>query len=171
MTLALVRYNEQDISVTLSSAEIISAATVGALRFAESVSSGRRDSHGFDKSKSGLSLHIEGACGEVAFAKCRGLYWGATVNSFKAADLERNIQVRTRSSHDYDLIVRSDDADTDVFVLVTGVCPNYLVRGWMYGKDAKKDEFSKDYGGRPSAYFVPASKLKKSYRTKTDANI
>lgn len=146
--------------VSLTTPEILSATVAGALRFAESVASQRKDAHGFDNSKSGISLHIEGACGEMAFAKARNLYWGADINAFKNADVGKNIQVRTRSSHDFDLIVRADDKDTDIFVLVTGVCPNYCLRGWVYGKDAKKVEYEKSYGGRPSAYFVPASALR-----------
>lgn len=149
------------VAVTLTPAEIVMAAAVGAARYAESIQFRRRDVHGFDPSQSsGLAIHVEGACGELAVAKLRGRYWGGTVGSFKAADIGTNVQVRTRSRHDYDLIVRSDDADDDIFVHVTGVAPTYHVHGWIRGADAKRPEYVQSHGGRAEAWFVPASALK-----------
>jgi len=57
--------------------------------------------------------------------------------------------------------VRENEPDEEVFVLVTGKCPEYLIHGWMYGKEAKKKEWLADYGGyNAPAYFVPGESLK-----------
>ena len=81
-----------------------------------------------------------GACGEVAVAKAMGRYWGGSVNTFKSiGDLVSvGWEIRTRAEHSYDLIIRDDDQDDRVFVLVTGKAPNYVVRGWIKAGDAKE---------------------------------
>lgn len=147
--------------VELSLSEMLNGCIVGCLRHHESSRKKMPDKHGFDGSKlSGLSIHVDGACGEIAVAKLRGRYFGGLVNSFKAADLGNNVQVKTRSSHDYDLIVRRDDNPDHIFVLVTGSPPQLFVRGWIYGHEAMQEKFLKTYGGREPAYFVPAKFLR-----------
>ena len=139
--------------VSLTWYEAAMGAEVGRLRQLSAVKEGLVNRHGFDGG--GWTEHIEGACGEIAVAKHLGVYWGGSVNTFKAPDLDGGLQVRTRSREDYDLIVRPGDSDEDTFVLVTGKCPHYTIRGWILGRDAKQEKFRADHGGRPSAYFVP----------------
>lgn len=103
--------------------------------------------------------NIEGACGELAAAKALNLFWDGGVNTFSAPDLKPNIQVRTRSKHSYELIVRQQDKDNEIFVLVTGVSPNYIVHGWIYGGDAKQEKWKQNYGNRPTAFFIPSTAL------------
>ena len=58
------------------------------------------------------------------------------------------------------LIVRLDDPDADLFVLVTGEAPQFQIRGWMRAVDAKRPEFFfKGFNGRSDAYFVPVNCL------------
>jgi len=154
----------QGITICLTAQEMAMAAIVGAARHAESVQQRRRDAHGLSSKKDGLGLHIAGACGEMAVAKWRGVYWGGHVNTFKGADLGRNVQVRTRSDHKWDLIVRSDDADNDAFVLVTGTAPLLVLRGWMWGREAKQDRYLDTHGGREQAWFVPQADLRPMLR-------
>lgn len=144
--------------ITLNDYELIQAATTGMLRQVNAIKK---------KYKSRMSgnewqAHIEGACGEIAAAKATGKYWGGSIGTFKAqGDLDGcGWEVRTRSRHDFDLIVRDDDADDRIFILVTGYAPNYSVRGWILAADAKRDEWRKDYGGHGPAYFVPMSSLR-----------
>lgn len=143
--------------LTLTSPEMMMASMVGCLRHISAVQAGLQDRHG--AAAGGWQLHIEGALGEMAVAKCLGRFWSGPINNFKDADIGRHIQVRTRSRHDYDLIVRRDDSDDDLFVLVTGIAPDYCVKGWIRGRDAKQDKWLSAHGGREPAFFVPQSAL------------
>ena len=142
--------------ITLSWHEAAMASEVGRLRQLASVKAGRQDQHGF--SGDGWSEHIEGACGEAAVAKALNIFWDGSIDAFSRDDLP-GLQVRTRSQHDWDLIVRPHDADQAIWVLVTGRCPSYLVHGWIYGHEAKAPAWLRTYGGRPPAYFVPKAAL------------
>jgi len=145
--------------VTLSKAELQMAATCGVQRHIEALEQGKQDSFGYD-GLDGWTVHIEGAAGELAIAKVIQKYWPGTVNTFKnGGDIGKTKQVRTRSKHEWDLIVRPGDRDEDIFFLVTGRAPSYKVWGWIKGADAKKKEWLKTHGGRPPAYFVPKDAL------------
>jgi len=136
--------------------EILMASEIGRFRQLAAMKKGLDDKHGF--AGEGWSEHVEGACGELAVARFLGIYWDGGINTFKKPDLP-GLQVRTRSRDSYDLIVRPGDSDLDRFVLVTGRCPEYQIRGWITGSNAKKSDYLQVYGGRPAAYFVPASAL------------
>lgn len=142
--------------VTLSWYEAAMASHVGWMRQLKAMMAGKQDSHGYDGE--GWSEHIEGACGEMAVAKLLGIFWDGSVNTWKANDLP-GLQVRTRSRHDYDLIVRPGDDDESTWVLITGRCPAYCVRGWIEGRNAKRPEWLANHAGRQPAYFVPANQL------------
>jgi hypothetical protein len=94
----------------------------------------------------------------MAFAKAAGIYWDAAFDTFSKPDVG-SFQVRTRSRSDYELLVRQCDADDERFVLVTGTMPEFSVRGWILGADAKQERWLRTHGGRPPAYFVPHSEL------------
>lgn len=147
-------------NISLSWYEVAMGSEIGRLRQVVSIAKGLPDNHGFQGC--GWSVHIEGACAELAVAKALGVYWNGSVNNFGGPDLfhpiKGNIQVRLAGSHGQ-LIVRPGDSPSDIWVLVTGKSPNYVVHGWILGKDAKRPEWLKDYGGRPPAYFVPPTAL------------
>lgn len=142
----------------LTPPELLQAAITGVVRQAKALAANRPDANGFD-GNNGWQIHIEGACGEMAVAKHLNRYWSASIDQFKSGGDVGRLQVRTRSKHEYDLIVRADDRDEDVFVLVTGQAPKYSIHGWISGREAKMPEFAKNYGGRPSAFFVPKDRL------------
>jgi hypothetical protein len=147
--------------VRLEEFELRLAAMVGAERYIQAITRKLQELHG-DDNDSTWATHIEGACGEMAYAKFRGIYWNGSVNTFRAPDVGSRIQIRTRSRHDYELFVRpTRDKDDDIFVLVTGKAPIFWVRGFMRGIDAKKPEWLKDHGGRPPAHFIPNEALRK----------
>ena len=133
--------------------EYAMASEIGRLRQLAAIRRSSTDNHGFDGL--GWSEHIEGACGELVVCKYLRLYWNGGIDTFKGPDADIRIQVRTRSKHEFELIVRNDDNDDDIFVLVTGRCPNYIIRGFMLGRDAKQRQYLQAYGGRPPAFFVP----------------
>ena len=133
------------------------AAQVGILRRLASLKNGRPNRHGFDGTNA-WNIDIEGACGEMAVAKVLGVFWDGSVDTFSANDLP-NLQVRTSPDVNDRLIVRPGDSDTGRWCLVTGAFPDYVVHGWISGADAKRPEWSRDYNGRPPAYFVPQQAL------------
>jgi hypothetical protein len=145
--------------VNLEWFEVSRAALVGVSRNVEALR--KNCSATLQKPTDEWSAHILGALGECAFAKCTNRYWNGSVNTFKAGgDLGDNIQIRTRSKHSYDLIVRDADRDSDVFVLVTGGPHEFRIHGWMPASEAKQARFKANYGGYGDAYFVPASALR-----------
>lgn len=145
--------------IVLTLGELHMAAEIGVLRQLEAIRKKLPDRHGFD-GDTGWTIHIEGAAGEIAVAKVLGKYWGGTVNTFKSEGDVGKLEVRTRSKDYYDLIVRDNDKDDSIFILVTGKSPTFNVVGWILGKDAKNPEWKQTYGDRPSAYFVPQKELK-----------
>lgn len=138
--------------------ELSRAALVGVSRHVEALRLGCQRRVG---SSDEWSVHVLGACGECAFAKATGRYWSGGVSTFKsAADVGESIEIRTRSNHHYDLIVRDDDRDESAFVLVTGGPQEFYVGGWIYGADAKRPEFRANHGNHGAAYFVPHHALR-----------
>jgi hypothetical protein len=151
--------DELGIAVTLTHGEYAAAGYVGYLRGVESKRAGLPDAHGL-KSR-GWSENIEGAMGEQAFAKALGIFWNNSVNTFKDPDFPPNIQIRTRPHPEHDLIVRQTDNPNDIFVLVTGACPNYVVRGFFFGNETRKEWlFNAGQADRPDQYFVPQRYLR-----------
>jgi hypothetical protein len=144
--------------IHLTGAELYLAAQIGVSRQMEAMRKGLPDRHGFDGLE-GWTVHIEGAAGEMAVAKALGVFWGGTVNTFKTTADVGALEVRTRSRHDYELLIRENDADEAVFVLVTGRAPDFNVVGWLKGKEAKQPQWIRTHGGRPPAYFVPHAAL------------
>jgi hypothetical protein len=148
--------------VILEPYEIRMAALVGLDREYESIRRGlinkrRTIEHTWD-------THIRGALGEYAACKALNVCWSGSVNTHKSKpDIEPNIEVRTRPLDTqrikYDLIVRSDDSNDSVFVLVAGNADVFHVRGWICGADAKKPEWRKNYGQHGEEWFVPREAL------------
>jgi hypothetical protein len=146
-------------TVTLSKSELMCAAVTGATRQINAFEKGYKDQHGFNPGR-GWHQHIEGACGEIAAAKVIDRYWGAPCGTFRSGgDIGKNIQVRTRSKPEWDLIVRKTDDPQHFFILVTGTAPTLTVVGWIRGADAQKDEYWKKYGEGEEAWFVPQRAL------------
>jgi len=145
-------------NIALEWYEVSRAALVGVTRNVEALRRGYQHTRVIHDE---WNIHILGALGECAFAKATGRYWSGSVNTFKSGgDVGENIQIRTRSKHTYDLIVRDGDKDGDIFVLVTGGPTEFQVQGWIGAADAKKEKFKQNYGGYGNAFFVPARELK-----------
>lgn len=147
------------IKVILTPSELTMAAACGCQRNIEAIRKKLKPAYGFAEEYS-WNIHIEGACGEVAAARVLSLFWSPTVNTFSAPDISHNIQIRTRSSHTYDLIVRRKDNPNNLYVHVTGKAPEFLIHGYILGAKARRDEWEQRYGGRPPAWFVPRTALK-----------
>lgn len=146
--------------VTLTRDEWLMAAMVGVTRNISSRMNGKTVAYSHEKL---WSRHIEGACGEAAFAKWLRVPWSASVDTYKDGGDVLDIQVRTRSQDHFDLNIRDIDAPhfDDPFVLVTGRAPAFAIIGWVYGREAKTLGVWADYGnyGKP-CWWVPQSKLR-----------
>ena len=144
------------IDINLTAYEILMAAQAGIMRQVENIKKSADPYYGASKIND-WQLHIEGCLGEFALAKFLNVWWGGKGNK-RSPDVGP-YDVRTRSSHEYDLILHPDDPDDRIFWLVTGVNGSYKVQGWVHAQDGKKNEYWIDPAkGRP-AFFVPASKL------------
>lgn len=143
--------------IELSKSEGFQASLVGIQRNIEAILDGRKTAFGKDKT---WTIHIEGACGELAVSKYMNLYWGGSVNTFKSdGDLCNGWEVRTRSNDDWDLIIRNNDPEDRIYILVTGLFPKYYIKGWIKGKQGKQNQFYKNYGNYGHAWFVPQNYL------------
>lgn len=142
----------------LSKSELLVASSVGCMRQIAALSRGLADKHGASVD-SGWQMHVDGAIGELCVCKAMGWYWPATVNTFHAPDA-RDVFIRCRTRHSYELIVREPDPD-GVYVLVTYEGLGYVVRGWREKRDVVgHGEWWKTHGGRPGAWFVPHDALR-----------
>ena len=132
------------------------AAQVGIQRQIQNLKTGAVPAYGAG-SKNDWQLHVEGALGEMALAKCLGVYWDGK-GKMRAPDVGEG-DVRTRSNHSYDLIIHDRDDDDRYIYLLTGGNGQYIFHGGIYARDAKQKRYWKDpAGGRP-AYFVPQAHL------------
>lgn len=146
-------------NVTLTEHELSLAVEIGKARHLSALRDGKNNAFGARK-KDDWSMHILGATGELVVAKALGIYWSATVDTYKTkSDLPGGLEVRARSRDDYDLIVRANDPDDVPFVLVVGEDLTFRVPGWIWGREAKQEKWLKTYANRTPAYFVPQSAL------------
>ena len=113
------------------------------------------------KGHKALDIHLLGAAGEVAVASYLGMkeYLFKETEARRGSDDLPGIDVKTRSRHQYDLIVQKNENACKKFVLVTIESQKTFLHGWCYGHEAMKEEFWADPArGRP-AYFVPKEAL------------
>jgi hypothetical protein len=114
------------------------------------------------KGSKALDIHLLGAAGEVAVAS----YLGMKEHLFKETEARRGsddlpgMDVKTRSRHQYDLIVQKNENACKKFVLVTIESQKTFLHGWCYGRDAMKEEFWADPArGRPAYFRSPKKHL------------
>ena len=107
-------------------------------------------------------MHLLGAAGELAVA----CYLGLEDEVFKdtepvrgSSDLPGRIDVKCRSNHSYDLLVQLDDEPDKKFVLVTIQNRRTFIHGWIFGKDAMKEQWIKTYVRGRTCYAVPQEHL------------
>ena len=142
--------------IQLSLAEIQVASMVGIQRQIEDLKWKNHDKFGAKRDLA-WQRHIEGALTECAMAKYLNVYWNKA--RWDEPDVG-DIDVRASSKPDGGLIIRRNDNPNKKYYLLIGVNGEYEIKGWLYGKDAMKDQFwtSKDTG-RPPAWFVPQEYL------------
>lgn len=145
--------------VVLTEDDMEFAATVGVRRNLSSIKRGKKDAHGCDGDDS-WTYHVEGACGEAAFAQWIGFPWNASIDAEGKPDFiidGVSVDVKTRPGKNgyTDLIVREERPDDWRFVLLIGRAPIYRVAGWVTSKQAKERGKMENPGGRKLSLFVP----------------
>src|SRR5215470_12976003 len=147
--------------VTLSWFEAYFGAWTGVQRQLHALRDGLSDSHGCDHEDS-WTKHIEGASAELAVAKYYDRYWEPRINTFKTkADVSQRYEVRWRSKPDYELIIRQNDPDDHIAILVFGKSPHFIIQGFYPIGEAKNhQEWFKSPNNRPPAWFIPNSSLR-----------
>jgi len=149
------------ISVELKSYELAQACQTGYMRHIKAIEAGYDQDRGIEREANHWQRHIEGACGEIAVAKAMKVYWGGGISTFDAhGDIDgTGWEVRTRSKHGHDLILRHGDKDDRKYILVTGTAPKYEVHGWILGADAKQQKYLKFVQQIGRAFFIPQQDL------------
>jgi hypothetical protein len=109
---------------------------------------------------------IEGALTEAALAKHLGVY-PTGFTSIGASDCSGH-EVRSSPHHDAPLRMMEKDKDNVPYWHITGVNGSYTIRGWIYGRDAKRDEWWGVWK-RPEhpCYWVPQSALNSPHERPT----
>lgn len=107
-----------------------------------------------------LDEEVTGSVGEIAVAKSIGQFHIGSVNTFhRVPDCFGNAEVRATRRENGCLIVRDNDADDRLFVLVVGDPPVVRIVGFLRGADAKRDEWLRNPHGHRAAWFVPQAAL------------
>jgi len=117
---------------------------------------GYKNKHGWAGSDQlARQQHRDAECGCKAASIVYNLKyeWRVRVNYFKRPDLGYATEVRTMRR----LVIRLDDSDHNIFVLVRGHYPNpnWMVYGSIKGKAAKRPEWWGTPNDRPPCWWVP----------------
>jgi hypothetical protein len=147
---------EAVVFVRLTDDELRTATSAAVGRIIAARQKGRRDRYGRPGDR--WLADIGGCAAELAVARATGRYWVATEDPSPEGDVG-DLQVRWTGRPDGRLIVHPKDPDDVRFVLVRGAPEEQLeIAGWIYGRDAKHDNYWFPGDGRP-AFFVPAPGL------------
>lgn len=165
------------IEVSLSYEEFLEAVEIAKKRNRENRKNKENDG-AVATEKSSLGVDIEGAVGEKAVSKYLNLNWSGDFKSHaewlewrKTGHDVCDFEVKTTSYKTGKLLVQSKNDDNSPYILV--IVPKNLVEllifgepveipvrlmGWLYGRDAKKEEFWMTEWRRP-CFAVPQKKL------------
>jgi hypothetical protein len=148
-----------EVRVRLSWAEVLQAASVGAMRKVQCLKEHWTPGAGRNNHDDDWTPNIEGAAGEMAVAKHLGIYWSGSLGNYKADDVG-SYQVRTNTSRQWtDMSIRTKDRDDRIYISVLSFLPEFVICGWLAGNDCKRQEWWRDgTPGRP-CFWVPRGAL------------
>lgn len=144
------------ITITLTLHEVAYAAHAGVMRRIDSIEKKLQSSKQADVSF--WNLDIDGACSELAVAKALDKHWGGHVGSFKSPDVGE-LHVRSTDYSNGQLIIRENDPEEYIYMLVISDCPTYKIVGGMSGKKAKLRPITKAQNGKRDCWFIPQDDL------------
>jgi hypothetical protein len=148
--------NGKSIRVQLAAHELLRAATEGCRRYIEDRLKGLPDRRRA-KNKDDWQIDIEGAMAEYAFAKGMDIEWKPA--GMKQVDVA-NIQVKHTVLRNGCLLIKPWDPLEDMYVLVTGRLPVFMLRGWILGAKAKTVGTWRDPRGWGGAWYVTQAALR-----------
>lgn len=161
-------------SIELSFEEGMAAAVTGSVQMMRAIRSGKvGHDHG---GRSGRQVRerwaqaIHGQMAEHAVCKALGLYPIASVDGIGGDD-PGGYAIRSTPWNDGCLIVNQSElpeADDKRFLLVVGHWPRFRLAGWLYGAEARRDEWWRP-DERPPSWWVPQSSLRPVESLKSEA--
>lgn len=147
------------IIVTLTWPQAYLAAAGGIYLRLNSLMGGMKDTHP-NAAEDGWTYQIEGFAGEIAFCAALEIFCPFRVGAMSLPDVGI-VEVRTMREHHFDLKVKLGANDETPHALVTGRIPQFRVHGWVYGREAKRKEWVRDFQDRGQpAYYVPQRALR-----------
>lgn len=149
-----------DVPIHLSTGQTIIGSEIGRCRHLQNVAKKRAVTRGA-RPDWRWQEHIEGALAELALSAWTGLSWDGAIGDLGASDVGP-YEVKWVSNASKKLLIHYDNLKPDKpYVLVCGLAPDYVLRGWLWGHEAKDPGFREDPNnqGRPTA-LVPTSYLR-----------
>lgn len=145
------------VKIKLTPAEMLFAANAGVMRMVENLKLGRQATYG-STSKDCWQRGVEGSLAECAFAKYKNIYYSGKGTCF-GPDFQNHEEVRMSPLPHACLILHPEDKDESEYWLLTGLHGEYIIHGYLLGKDGKQDKYWVDKGNGRPAFFIPQSDL------------
>ena len=138
----------KDTRINLTATQMYLAAQIATIRRIRAIQGRRKAAHGLsEESKLAWQKDIDGAMGECAVAVYFDKFWDGGGFWPEPGDVG-NIEIRTTSLPRNRLILYPEDADDSRFISVIGMNGQYTLRGWIFAREGKIDEFWKAPAGR-----------------------
>jgi hypothetical protein len=147
------------VRIALSWSEVVVAAFSGLQRHVECLQQGRTPMYGLGRDEQTWDHNINGAITEAAYAKAFDHYPKRDAAPDTEGDLRNGTEIRGTMHADGCLILHDRDHDDRPYVLVTGRPPEFIVRGWLYGREGKQPAYWRADWRRP-CYAVPQAALR-----------
>ena len=147
--------------VWLSDEDCRTADHVGMSRFRASMNAGRNA--GRNQSRSDEARKTDdcmGARAELAVALHLGIPYEGTVNTFHRKPDVGGFEVRSTRLQDGKLLVRPNDHDERPFIMVTTHGRRMVLRGWAFGRAAKRHEWWRKWNDKPGVWAMPQTALR-----------
>lgn len=134
------------------------AATVGVARHLRCRRDGIGNADGRPYDPKDWGLNVEGAGAECAFARWAGVYWDPPTHIDDGIDVA-GCQVKSSAFAGSHLILPAKARLDIPVVLVTGMMPEYTIRGWMQPDQVDEKWLRPGSNGRSEAYWIPQGSL------------
>lgn len=161
-------------TITLTIPEWSAVINAAWLRIVTSAKQGLNHATTYERSLiKRLGEEVTGAAGEIAVGKWAGTFFVPSVNTYhRVPDCLQDVEVRSTQYASGHLIVRKNDkVDQTSRRFVLAIVRGDVIRlaGWIYGREAMKDEYLANPNGWREEWFVPQEKLRAMDELQTTA--